>query len=343
MNNFKNFITRRGTYKTGLKYYNKSEKQITLKGSLKDYIKSLKIPPGYPEATINLNKRAKVLVLSIDSKGRKQYTYNPAFTKKRTDEKYCKLIRLGRSYPEIVKNVNKSLRKRSKDNTDILNLMLHLIIHCNFRIGGEAMHREYGSVGVSTLQKKHIKTQGSNLVIEFNGKKQVINSCKIEDKRTIKFIKNLSSRLKHSNDRLFHLIGANGEDRIAKDADLKRYLSDIAGVTPKQFRTWQSNILLIEYLGCNLPTDTNERKKKIKCAIERVATNLHHTPAICKKSYLLEDLIKIMTDNPDDWHTYCRSIDKKYKGLNKRRYTVSEFRFLNYLYKVCRSTLNNKN
>jgi DNA topoisomerase I len=343
MDSFKNFITRRGTYKTGLKYFNKSEKRILLKGSLKDYVKSLKIPPGYPEATINLNKRAKVLVLSIDSKGRKQYTYNQSFIKKRTDEKYCKLIRLGRSYPEIVKNVNKSLQKRSKDNTDILNLMLHLIIHCNFRIGGEAMHREYGSVGVSTLQKKHIKSKGSDLIIEFHGKKQVINCCKVEDKRAIKFIKSLASSLKHPNDRLFCLIGANGEDRIAKDADLKRYLSDIAGVTPKQFRTWQSNVLLIEYLGCNLPTEINERKKNIKCAIERVAKNLHHTSAICKKSYLLEDLIKIMSDNPDDWRTYCKSVDNKYKGSDKKRYTISEFRFLQYLYKVCKSTMINKN
>ena len=45
---------------------------------------------------------------------------------------------------------------------------------CNFRIGNEAYEKEYGSIGITTLQKKHIKFKSDKTIIEFIGKKRSI-------------------------------------------------------------------------------------------------------------------------------------------------------------------------
>ena len=46
-----------------------------------------------------------------------------------------------------------------------------------------------------------------------------------------------------------------------------------------------------------------KRKKQLKEIITKVATKLHHTPAICKKSYLDKGIWEMFTDEPDKFKT----------------------------------------
>ena len=41
------------------------------------------------------------------------------------------------------------------------------------------------------------------------------------------------------------------------------------------------------------------RKKQMKAVVEQVATKLHHSVAICKKSYLDTNLFEMFVDKPD--------------------------------------------
>ena len=60
---------------------------------------------------------------------------------------------------------------------------------CNFRIGNEKYKKENNSFGVTTLQKKHVKIKNDSLIIDFNGKKNVRNTCKVTNKKVIKSLK----------------------------------------------------------------------------------------------------------------------------------------------------------
>ena len=322
------------------KYYNQQGKQIS-KTTGEKYSKSLgiAIPPAYPVVIISLNKNVKLLALGTDDKGRKQYFYNTKFTIKKTQEKYCHLIHLGQIFPDLQRDIAKSLKTQNlNSNSDIFNLMLWLIINCHFRIGSESMKDQYGTTGVCTIHRKHIQfLTGSKMKIEFIGKKNVVNKCIVDNKAVIRFMRKILSKCK-SNCRIFEITMQNGTKKFAEHTDLNQYLNDKAGVTAKEFRTWMANVLFLKYLDEHkLSTDTNERKKQIKTTIEKVADDLHHTPAICKKSYLLSEMLDSITDNTNNWNHNNNNVKALYKK-NRSRYSVHEWRFISYLFKSCRTT-----
>jgi DNA topoisomerase I len=337
----KRYIIRKKIGKKGAvyKYYNMAGKPIAFNSKLKSHISTIgvAIPPSYPKVLISLDNKSKVLALGTDDKNRKQYFYNSKFTSKKTQEKYCHLIHLGQVFPDIQHDISRSLKSQNlNSNRDVFNLMLWLIINCNFRIGSESMKEQYGTTGVCTIHQKHIQMIGSKMKIEFIGKKNVINKCIVDNKQVIRFIKKILKDC-NKNCRLFQITLQNGTKKFAEHTDLNQFLHDKAGVTAKEFRTWMANTLFLKYLDeYKLSDNMVERKKQIKSTIEKVAFDLHHTPGICKKSYLLDDMLEMLTSKPKDWSKYLKTVDSVYKK-GKKRHTKHEWRFLSFLFKSCRS------
>ena len=60
---------------------------------------------------------------------------------------------------------------------------------CNFRIGNEKYTKENNSYGICTIQNEHVKVKGDQVIIDFNGKKGVQNTCKVKDKKLSKNFK----------------------------------------------------------------------------------------------------------------------------------------------------------
>ena len=282
-----------GKYEKIFAYYTRDNKKIGDVKSL-EYIKTLKIPPNYKDVEIDMNPRAKILAIGYDKEMKKQYIYNPTFIEKQTDKKNCNLIQFGTIKNKIEGDIFKLLSQSEMTKNKIIAIILSIIINCNFRIGNKIGKDKYNSFGVSTLLKKHMVREGDKLKLDFIGKRGVRNVCEIKDKL---IIKNLIILHKKARESLFVY-----DDIQVTSQDVNQYLKQYDGdVTTKNFRTWYANIYFLKAiikLGAP-PKEELQRRKNIVEAIKYVAEKLHHTPAICKKKYIINDLFDMYREHPN--------------------------------------------
>lgn len=287
-------------------YFLKNGKKVS-KSKIEKHLKGMYIPPAYDNVVINLDKNGKVWAIGEDDKGRKQYIYNKEYVKNRSKRVFKTLKKFGAKFDLIEKKVVKDLKSKNQKIKQIAHA-LTLMKDCNFRIGNEANVKKYNSYGVTTLQKKHVKSKKSGLTIDFIGKKGVRNVSTVQNKNMKKFIKKRLKSIKRKEP-LFDQIRAR---------DVNEYLQEFdEDLSSKKLRTFNANTILIENL---LRTDFDLKpKKQLKKGINAVAFELHNTPSICKKSYLNPKLMEFFLNSPENFceHFQSKSIPDAFtKFLN---------------------------
>lgn len=336
-------------------YLNSKKKTLNNNKDVIAYTKLWRIPPAYPEVKIFLNVNDKkdntCYAVGTDEKGRTQHLYTSHHTIVSDKQKYCKILEVGKNYEKIFTKLNKDLRKKTVTKNKLIAILLKIMIECQFRPGHEKYKKEYGSIGLTTLQRKHIflknnKTGGQNnntnrkknntnntnnmnnknnknknnknnsknnsdkyLKISFIGKKGVLNECTLRDVDTIKALMTL-------------IKGKKPEENVfeykkikIKPTDINSYLP--GKITAKNIRTWDANLEFINF-SKKLDEPLNDKesvlKKQLKEVVEQVAKKLHHSPAICKKSYLDTDLFTMFIEKPDK---FTKLFLKKNSSSNK--------------------------
>ena len=73
-------------------------------------LNSIYIPPMYKDLVVAKSENNKIQAIGTDARGRRQYVYNPKYTKKRNNRKYDNIMDLG-----------KSIIKIEKDNINMIN------------------------------------------------------------------------------------------------------------------------------------------------------------------------------------------------------------------------------
>lgn len=300
----KNFIIRKIIKKRGdkysYKYYDSKENELLNRQIIIDAKKGLYIPPAYDNVKINLCKSEKVLAIGYDTKNRPQYIYNKGFKESQTIKKFNHMYEFGLKFKEINKKINSDLYSYGETKDKQIAMILKLIMDCNFRVGNEKYCRENNSFGVTTLQRKHIKIKNNSVIIDFNGKKNVRNTCKIKNKKIIRTLKEKRKNLSNT-DSIFTYRNGKKYHKI-KSKDVNDYLKQFGDFSAKNFRTWGANIELIYQLlkKCSneFPKTTNEIKKTLTDCIKRVAEKLHNTSAVCKSNYLDPEIMNLLQDNP---------------------------------------------
>lgn len=297
-------------YEKIFEYYDKSGKKIN-NSDVIEYIKSLKIPPNYLDVEIDLNKNAKIHATGYDNKNRRQYIYNKKFIEKNMRERICNMKHFGQALPKIINDVNHMLNEKGLTKNKIIATVINLIINCNFRIGNQLNEEKYNSYGISTITKKHVDIKGNNIKIDFIGKKGVRNVCQIQDRRISHIVKELLDE-KTNKEHVFSY-EEEGEKFDIKANDVNDFLRTYADITSKDFRTWYANIYFIDEIMKfkEIPEKISERKKNIKQAVEITSQRLHHTPAICKKKYIVVDILDLYVDHP---LKFKKLIANNYKG-----------------------------
>lgn len=322
-----------------------------------EYVKSLKIAPGYPVSYVSTNPNSKILAISYDLKGKKQYRYHEDWIKFRTQKKNCGLITLTAKMPQIVRFVDDTLEGFRGNATNAISKTLEIatiikiMMECNFRIGNEVGEVVYDSFGLTTLRKKHIDIVNDKIKIEFIGKKGVENICELCNPVLQSVLEVLKKR------KLQNGGGNNGNNENKNKnggyvfditaVEFNAYLKEHYQCTSKDIRSWMANLLFLYYLASSIqkmkpqelatiipsfnsnnkngksnknnPKIAREmlrqekaRKKVMKGAIEQTAERLHHTAAICKKSYLFEPILNaFLTEEP-------RKIIEKLQDINLR-------------------------
>lgn len=321
-----------GKYKKIFEYYTKNGKKI-IDPEIIEYIKSLKIPPNYVNVEISLNKNAKLLVTGYDVKGKKQYIYNPKFVAVRSREKICNLVDFGKKLPLINSDILRLLNSPGVFKEKLIALIIRIIMECNFRIGNPIGEEKYNSYGVSTMIKSHLEINGNKTKIDFIGKRGVRNVCHIKDKVTKKVLKDIYDKTKHNQNHLFAFKNENGQFVTIGSKDANYFLKEYGNFTTKDFRTWFANIHFIDAIHDQgkIPETIKARKKATKNAIEESAKKLHHTVAICKKKYIVPEMVDLYIQSPDTFKKIILDHYRKIKNQDR-----AENAFMNYLTYYCK-------
>ena len=127
---------------------------------------------------------------------------------------------------------------------------------------------------------------------EFKGKSGRVWRLRLRDRRIAKVIRACQEL---PGQQLFQYIDDDGERRGVSSTDVNAYLREIAGceVTAKDFRTWAGTVMAALALGQVGPfTSPTDSKRKIRAAIDAVATKLGNTPTICRKCYVHPSILE---------------------------------------------------
>ena len=308
------------------KYVYTDSKGVTVKNSdVLDQIKKMAIPPAYTKVKIDLDKCAKIIYEGYDDKNRLQQKYSGVHNTKAKKAKFCRLKDFGKIMPKLKSDIKKNVSNKRITQNKIISLILKIIWLCGFRLGNQKYMILYESYGISNIRKHHMTFKGSDIYIEFKGKKSVINTCCIKDQELVLELKELVSS-KKPDDHIFTYRKDN-EEVLIKPTEINDFLKTYGNITSKDLRTFDVNILFIDFMKENMKnliesTSIAKRKKITKQALELTSSHINNTPGICKSSYLLTDIYEMAIETPKTF--------KKHFGSN----TESRVQFINFLDKV---------
>ncbi len=264
------------------------------------YVKSLVIPPAYRNVRIFMEEDPKIVFEGTDSKGRLQQIYSKKWRAAADKNKFKKLIKFGRQLPQIFAHIEKHMREKRSTKNKCIAIILKIISQCYFRVGNQKYEKLYQSHGISTIKKHHIYDHPKSVEIRFIGKKGVLNECMILDPDLVSVLKEYVAKKKPTEDIFTYTEG--GQTERIKHTDINDYLKKYDDAfTSKMFRTFDANTLLIDYLrnrGKAVVLSASQRKKNIVEAMKEISKCVNNTPAICKKSYVNQELIDLYIDDP---------------------------------------------
>ncbi len=157
-----------------------------------------------------------------------------------------------------------------------------------FRIGSDAYADANGSFGLTTLERRHVRRRGSELLFTFVGKSGIEHSVTIGDPQVIASLDVMRRRRGGSA----RLLAYRGDTRWADldAAAVNAYITEMVheDLTAKDFRTWHATVLAAVALAESPEKgDTKaSRKRAVKAAFEEVAAYLGNTPTIARTSYV---------------------------------------------------------
>ncbi|WP_288461041.1 DNA topoisomerase IB [uncultured Chryseobacterium sp.] len=287
-------ITRK---KSGKKYsYYKDGEKIRDKEEI-TRINKLVIPPAWENVWICALDNGHLQATGFDVKKRKQYRYHPLWSALRNHTKFYRMLQFGYALPDIRLQVEKDLALRNFEKRKILALIVSLMQRTNIRIGNNAYEKLYGSFGLTTLKEKHVQVKGQKITFHFKGKKGVIHDIDLKSRRLSRLVqkcKDIPGR------ELFQYIDDEGNRQTVDSGMVNDYIKEISGedFTAKDFRTWSGTVsALIAFKEIGYAETHTEYKKKVKEALEIVASHLGNTSAVCRKYYVHPLVINLYENN----------------------------------------------
>ncbi|PTT70771.1 MULTISPECIES: DNA topoisomerase IB [unclassified Chryseobacterium] len=287
-------ITRK---KTGKKYsYYKDGEKIRDKEEI-TRINKLVIPPAWENVWICALDNGHLQATGFDVKKRKQYRYHPLWSALRNHTKFYRMLQFGYALPDIRLQVEKDLALRNFEKRKILALIVSLMQRTNIRIGNNAYEKLYGSFGLTTLKEKHVQVKGQKIIFHFKGKKGVMHDIDLKSKRLSRLVqkcKDIPGR------ELFQYIDDEGNRHTVDSGMVNDYIKEISGedFTAKDFRTWSGTVnALIAFKEIGYAETHTEYKKKVKEALEIVASHLGNTSTVCRKYYVHPLVINLYENN----------------------------------------------
>ncbi|WP_299442915.1 DNA topoisomerase IB [uncultured Phycicoccus sp.] len=285
-------------------------------------IRALAIPPAWDDVWICPYPNGHIQAVGTDAAGRRQYLYHPAWRAKRDELKFDRVkgagTRLAKARERIIDDLageGMPLARAAATATRLLDLGY-------FRIGSDAYADANGSFGLTTLERRHVRRQGGDLVFAFVGKSGIEHSIVISDPHVIASLNFMRRRRGGSPRLLAYKAEARWADLQA--SAVNEYISTMVAedLTAKDFRTWHATVLAAVALAESPePGETKaSRQRAVKAAVEEVAAYLGNTPTIARQSYIDPRVI----DQYEDGVTIAETLRRRYRDDAKRQAAVEK-------------------
>ena len=254
-------------------------------------INSLAIPPAWTNVWICPDPDGHIQVTARDARGRKQYRYHPSYREARDQSKFCRMLEFSEILPALRERVERDLRAAELSRRQILATVVHLLDRTLIRVGNDEYARENHSYGLTTLRRKHVKVNGTQLRFSFRGKSGVDHSVAVSDPRLARIVQRCHDL---PGQEIFQYLDAFGKRKPISSDDVNDYLREVSGrdITAKDFRTWGGTMVAAVALRTMGPaTSRREADRNIVRALDAVAERLGNTRAVCRKYYVHPALI----------------------------------------------------
>jgi DNA topoisomerase-1 len=247
-------------------------------------IRALAVPPAWTDVWINKDPSGHLQASGRDAKGRKQYRYHARFREARESSKFDRMLAFAAALPRIRQRVDEDLGRYGLPREKVLATVVRLLELTLIRVGNEEYARLNDSFGLTTLQDRHAKVDGSALRFSFTGKSGQRHRVEVRDRRLGRIVARCQDL---PGQDLLQYVDDDGEVRDVRSEDVNAYLREIGGddFTAKDFRTWAGTVLAYRALRALQP-DGRTTKKAVVEAMRETAERLGNTPAVARKSYV---------------------------------------------------------
>ena len=269
-------------------YYLTPGKQVLRKKAVLRRIASLVVPPAYEDVWICINPRGHIQATGRDAAGRKQYRYHPRWRELRDLAKFDRMIDFGSALPKLRRRLRQDLVHRGLPREKVLAVIVSMLDSTRARIGNPEYARK-NSFGLSTLRNRHVQfVRDGRALPRFRGKGGVQHAIVVNDRRLARIVRRCQEL---PGQQLFQYVGDDGRHYPVGSGEVNDYLREFMGgeFTAKDFRTSAATTKAVVLLSRSRDARGLSEcacKGEISRVVERVARELHNTPAVCRKSYI---------------------------------------------------------
>ncbi len=261
-------------------------------------IAALAIPPAWRQVWICMDPLGHLQATGLDAAKRKQYLYHERWRSHRDRQKFDSMLDFGHALARLRRRVARDLKPAAESRSAqlttraltasvVLAGSVRLLDLGFFRIGSEDYAERNESYGLTTMLRRHVTIADREVVFDFPAKSGQRRIQAIADDEVMQVLAALKRRRSGTQLLAYHDAGERWVEVNAEEVN--HYIKRHAGgeFTAKDFRTWNATVLAaVALAGRDRPASRAQRERKVRGAIETVASYLGNTPAVCRASYV---------------------------------------------------------
>jgi DNA topoisomerase-1 len=195
-------------------------------------------------------------------------------------------VRFGEQLPRLRRQLRRDLGRPGLERDRVLSAIVQIMQRTCVRVGNDRYAITNGSFGLTTLQDRHTKIHGQELIFKFKGKSGKVHEVAVTDAKLARIVQRCRDV---PGQRLFQYQGPDGSYHAVTSTDVNEYLRAVTGeaFSAKDFRTWAGTLLAVRALALSEPCQSlSAGRRHVKRALQQVSAELGNTVAICRKSYV---------------------------------------------------------
>lgn len=288
----------------GFSYFDRQTGETITDPAALDRIRALVVPPAWQDVWICADPAGHIQAVGTDAAGRRQYRYHDEWTRRREEEKFVRVTRLGHVIGDARAEIAERLsRSRGLGRDRVLAGAVWMLDLGVFRVG----HEEYASedspgdasFGLATLRREHaVARRDGRVEFRYVAKSGVPRRITLHDEHIHGLVSSLKRRRGGGEDLLAYRRGGRGGDRgpwhDVTAQDVNDAVRELVGgeFTAKDLRTWNAGVqAAVALAGERDDSGAPPRSQRtVRSAVTRtmktVAEQLGNTPAVCRRSYV---------------------------------------------------------